>query len=128
MDRERPCIKAANEVYRLPPPLWDARCRACWLVAGILLLVLCSFYSLDLQWISLFSTESATRMGRFLAEFFPPNLSEIFLIQVGMATLETLAMSLLGTLLAVAVGLVLALPGERCCFICCPSCTNTPVC
>jgi competence protein ComEC len=27
---------AANRPYRLPPPLFDARCRACWLVAGML--------------------------------------------------------------------------------------------
>ncbi len=113
MHSTRPCVKAANEVYRLPPPLWDARCRACWLVAGLLLLVLCSFYSLDLRLLTLFSAESANSMARFLAEFFPPHLSEPFLNQVGMATLETLAMSLLGTLLAVVVGLSLALPASR---------------
>ncbi len=113
MKHALPSAKAANEVYRLPPPLWDARCRACWLVAGILLLVVCSFLSLDLQWAGLFSTESTTRMARFLTEFFPPHLSHPFLSQVGMATLETLAMSLLGTLLAVAVGLGLALPASR---------------
>ena len=41
---------AANEVYRLPPKLFDARCRACWFVAAAFALVVASFWSLDLQW------------------------------------------------------------------------------
>jgi phosphonate transport system permease protein len=105
--------RAANEVYRLPPPLFDARCRACWFVAGLLLLVMASFYSLDLQWASFFSIEATNSMGRFIREFFPPDLSASFLRKVGAGTLETLAMSLLGTLLAAGVGVVLALPASR---------------
>lgn len=105
--------QAANEVYRLPPPLWDARCRACWFVAGLVLLVLASFYSLDLQWASFFSAESASSMGRFVGEFFPPDLSIPFLRKVWTGTLETLAMSLLGTLLAAGVGVAMALPASR---------------
>jgi gamma-glutamyltranspeptidase len=31
-------VRAANRPDRLPPPLFDARCRACWLVAGMLAL------------------------------------------------------------------------------------------
>ena len=104
---------AANPPYKLPPPLFDARCRACWMVAGLLLLVLASFWSLDLQVAAFFSGESARSMGRFLAEFFPPDLSEPFLAKVGVATLETLAMSALGTLLAALAGLALALPASR---------------
>lgn len=104
---------AANPPYKLPPPLFDARCRACWMVAGLLLLVLASFWSLDLQVAAFFSGESARSMGRFLAEFFPPDLSAPFLAKVGVATLETLAMSALGTLLAALVGLALALPASR---------------
>ena len=59
---------AANEVYRLPPPLFDARCRACWMVAAILVLVALSFWSLDLQWERFLSLESLGRMARFAAE------------------------------------------------------------
>jgi phosphonate transport system permease protein len=105
--------RAANDVYRLPPPLFDARCRACWFVAGLLLLVVASFYSLDLQWASFFSAPAAASMGRFIAEFFPPDFSSAFLPKVWSATLETMAMSLLGTLLAAAAGIVLALPASR---------------
>ena len=31
---------AANAPYRLPPPLFSARCRACWFVVGLVLLML----------------------------------------------------------------------------------------
>ena len=104
---------AANLPYRLPPRLFDARCRACWFVAGLLALVVASFWSLDLRWAEFLSLEAAASMGRFLAEFFPPDLSREFLAKVALGTWETLAMSALGTVLAAAAGLVLALPASR---------------
>ena len=104
---------AANEVYRLPPPLFDARCKACWFVAGLLVLVGLSFWSLDLQWSRFFSGEALARMGRFLGELLSPNLEPRFLARLLPATLETLAMSGIGTLLAVVFGLLLALPASR---------------
>ena len=55
---------AANEVYRLPPPLFDARCRACWFVVAALALVIASFWSLDLQWSRFLSADALRRMGR----------------------------------------------------------------
>lgn len=110
MSAQRP---AANRRYRLPPPLFDARCRACWLVAGVLLLVVASFVSLDLPLAGLFSGEAMRSMGRFLAEFVPPDLTPAFVRQVAVASWETLAMSALGTLLAALGGLLLALPASR---------------
>ncbi len=104
---------AANLPYKLPPPLFDARCKACWFVVGLIGLVVASFWSLDLQLRAFFSAESAASMGRFLGEFFPPDLSGPFLAKVAAATLETLAMSALGTLLAAVAGLVLAVPAAR---------------
>jgi phosphonate transport system permease protein len=104
---------AANRPYRLPPPLFDARCRACWLVAGILALVVASFLSLDLHLAEFFSGAALAGMGRFLAEFVPPDLSPTFVRNVAVAAWETLAMSLLGTLLAAAGGVLLALPASR---------------
>ena len=105
--------RAANEVYRLPPPLFDARCRACWLVAGLLVLVIASFWSLDLHWAVFFSREAVASMGRFIGEFAPPEFSLGFLRKVGVGTLETLAMSMLSTLLAALAGVLLALPASR---------------
>ena len=104
---------AANPPYRLPPPLFDARCKACWFTTGLLVLVVASFWSLDLQWGQFFSMDAARSMGRFLAEFFPPDTSPEFLKKVALGTWETLAMSALGTLLAALAGLALALPASR---------------
>lgn len=104
---------AANPPYKLPPPLFDARCKACWFVAGLLVLVIASFWSLDLQWAQFFSLDAAQSMGRFLGEFFPPDTSPAFLNKVALGAWETLAMSALGTLLAAVAGLALALPASR---------------
>ncbi len=105
--------RAANLPYRLPPRLFNARCKACWFLAGLLLLVGASFWSLNLQWAQFLSLQAAQAMGRFLGEFFPPDTSPAFLRKLAWASVETLAMSTLGTLLAAIAGLVLALPGSR---------------
>jgi phosphonate transport system permease protein len=104
---------AANVRYRLPPPIWSARSRAAWLLAGVLALVIASFASLDLKLASLASGEALAGMGQFLAEFVPPDLSPAFVAKVAVGAWETLAMSALGTLLAVAAGLAMALPASR---------------
>jgi len=104
---------AANLPYKLPPPLFNARCKACWFTAALLLLVVASFWSLDLQWAQFLSMDAARSMGRFGAEFFPPDTSPEFLRKVAIGTWETLAMSALGTVLAAAGGLLLALPASR---------------
>ncbi len=104
---------AANEVYRLPPRLFDARCKACWFTAAALALVVASFVSLDLQWAQFFSANALSRMGRFLGELLSPQLDARFLAKLLPAALETLAMSVVGTLLAAVFGLLLALPASR---------------
>jgi len=104
---------AANQPYKLPPPLFNARCKACWFSAAVLALIVASFWSLNLQWAQFLSLDAARSMGRFLAEFFPPDTSPAFLFKVALATWETLAMSALGTLLAAAAGVALALPASR---------------
>jgi phosphonate transport system permease protein len=106
-------VPAANEPYRLPPPLFSARCKACWFTAAVLGLVAASFWSLNLQWGQFLSIEALRSMGRFLGEFFPPDTSPAFLRKVLVGTWETLAMSALGTALAAGAGLLLALPASR---------------
>lgn len=104
---------AANEVYRLPPPIFDARCKACWFVVALAGLVIASFASLDLQWSKFFSQDALARMGRFVVELTTPATNARFLAKLGPATLETLAMSVVGTLLAACLGLLLALPASK---------------
>jgi phosphonate transport system permease protein len=113
MSFERQRTSAANAPYRLPPPLFNARCQACWFVAAVLLLVLASFWTLQLKWGEFLSLDALRSMGRFLAEFFPPDTSPAFLRKVLLGAWETLAMSALGTALAAAAGLLLALPASR---------------
>ena len=109
----RPAGEAANLPYRLPRTLFDARCRACWFSLGILGLVVASFATLDLRLAEFLSTQSFAAMGKFIAEFFPPDTSSAFLHKVLVASWETLAMSVLGTALAAIGGLALAIPGSR---------------
>ncbi|WP_066336741.1 phosphonate ABC transporter, permease protein PhnE [Azohydromonas lata] len=104
---------AANPPWRLPPPLFSARCKACWYTAAALALVVGSFWSLDLQWGAFVSMDALRAMGRFVAEFYPPDFSPPFVAKVAWSAVETLAMSALGTLLAAVAGLALALPASR---------------
>jgi phosphonate transport system permease protein len=104
---------AANAPYRLPPRLFDARCRACWFTLAVLVLVVASFATLNLQWAQFLSFDAFRSMGRFIGEFFPPDTNPEFLRKVAVGTWETLAMSALGTLLAAVFGLALALPASR---------------
>lgn len=98
---------------RLPPPLWHWRCQACWASLGVALLVVASFVSLDLQWAQFLSADALASMARFVAEFFPPETAPDFLAAVARAAWETLAMSAVGTLLAAAGGLLLAVPASQ---------------
>jgi phosphonate transport system permease protein len=51
-------------------------------------------------------------MGRFIAEFLHPDLSAPFVAKTAWATLQTLAVSALGTLFAIVGGAVVALPAS----------------
>ena len=104
---------APNTPVPLPPALWNARCWACWGALALLALVVASFWSLDLQWGKFASADALRSMGRFVAELLVPATDATLLVKLWWATLETLAMSLLGTLLAAIAGLALALPAAK---------------
>ncbi len=104
---------AANERFRLPPPMFDARCKACWFVFGLICLTIASFWTLDLKWAQFFSADAVRKMGRFVGELLVPEVSSKFLTKLFWATCETLAMSALGTLIAAVLGLALALPASK---------------
>jgi phosphonate transport system permease protein len=89
-----------------PPRAWSTLL----LLAGLGLLVVASFLTLDLQWRAFFTPEALDSAREFLLGFAPPELDPAFLRKCWGALLETLAMSAVGTLLAAVAGLVLALP------------------
>jgi phosphonate transport system permease protein len=80
--------------------------------AAVLAAVVASFVYLALDLRSLFTSEAARSMGRFIGEFFPPDVSKPFLAKVVWGAVQTLAVSALGTLLACVGGGVLALPAS----------------
>ncbi|MYN44604.1 phosphonate ABC transporter, permease protein PhnE [Pseudoduganella sp. FT93W] len=96
---------------RLPPP--PARD---WTVISLMLLVLllivASFTSLPLKWREFFTLDAVHSVLELLAGFAPPELATPFLIKTGWAAIETMAMSALGTLLAVAAALLFSLPAS----------------
>ncbi|QOY96132.1 phosphonate ABC transporter, permease protein PhnE [Massilia sp. UMI-21] len=93
----------------LPPPPPRAT-GTLVLLGALLVLVAASFASLPLQWAAFFTPEAVSSMTEFLAGFTPPETGPAFLSKTFVALWETLAMSLVGTLLAVAGGMALALP------------------
>jgi len=105
--------RTPQNAYPLPPRTGGLGCKACWLTLGALALVVASFASLNLQWAQLGSWDALQRMGRFVGELLHPVTTPALLHKVLQATLETLAMSALGTLLAALLGLALALPAAR---------------
>ena len=120
-----PAAAADGAPCHQPPPVFGARRReygsgiglsfgfGLGLGLGLLVFVVTSFWSLDLQWRAFFSLDAVRGMARFVGEFFPPELSPTFARKVGGASVETMAMSALGTVLAAGFGLLLALPASR---------------
>lgn len=71
-----------------------------------------SFAYLALDFGQLFSAEAGAQMLKYVVSFFPPDISADYLAQTWRGTLETVAISAIGTLLAAVLGLVLALPAS----------------
>ncbi len=97
-----------------PDPAQPAvRHAARWTGIGIAALIGLSFATLELRWADFLSPHALRSLGHFAASFFPPDHTAPFMLRAWNATLETMAMSLLGTLLAAIGGLALALPASR---------------
>jgi phosphonate transport system permease protein len=77
---------------------------------GLLLLTVASFASLPLHFAAFFTLDAVNSVAEFIGGFAPPELGTGFLTKTAWATAETLSMSALGTLLAVAGGMLLAIP------------------
>ncbi len=88
-------------------------CLSCWLASLTLAgLVWASFAYLKIDFGGLVTAESRGHMWKFFVSFFPPNLTPEFLTKTFWGTVETLAISGIGTLLAAVTGLMLALPAS----------------
>lgn len=72
--------------------------------------VIGAFAYLQLEASALFSRDGMGQMASYASGFLSPDLSPGHLRAIGHGTLETLAMSAIGTLLAALLGLLLALP------------------
>lgn len=100
-------VSAAEQAQAAGP------CLTCVAVGALIALaVAASFAYLSIDLRALLAPEALRLMGRFVGEFFPPDLSAPFLARVGWGALQTLALSALGTLVAVVGGGALALPAS----------------
>ncbi|MYM23908.1 phosphonate ABC transporter, permease protein PhnE [Duganella sp. FT135W] len=82
------------------------------MMAMLAVLVVASFATLPLKWHEFFTLGAINSSMELLAGFAPPETGLPFLTKTFWATLETLAMSGLGTLLAVIFGLAFSLPAS----------------
>lgn len=90
----------------------SARARGPLISLALLVAVVLSAVRLDLLDALGEAGNSLAELGGFLARFAAPALAPEFLREVGTGAIETLAISLIGTLLAVAGGAVLAIPAS----------------
>jgi phosphonate transport system permease protein len=92
------------------------RDRTCWgciaLALGVVAAIVASFAYLAVDWQQLFGAESLRLMAKFIAEFFPPDVSPAFLAKATWGALQTFAVAAIATLLAAAAGGILALPAS----------------
>lgn len=79
-------------------------------VAGLIAAIWASFAYLALDLGQLLTLEAQAQMWKYTLSFFPPDLSAEYLRRIGQGTLETIAISAIGTALAAVLGLLLALP------------------
>jgi phosphonate transport system permease protein len=85
---------------------------ACLLLAALAGAVAASFLYLDIGFAALFTREAGGLMASFIQRFFPPDLDPTWLLKIARGALETVSISVVGTLLAAVAGLLFALPAS----------------
>lgn len=80
------------------------------LMAALAFLTWLSFYYLSIDLSELTSPATLKKMFAYVASFFPPDTSAAYLNRVFAGTVETLAISAVGTVLAALLGVLLSLP------------------
>jgi phosphonate transport system permease protein len=76
----------------------------------IVLVVAWSFYATGLFSIARADSSVLTRVSRFIGEMFPPDFSLEFWRSLFVPLLQTIGISVIGTLIGIAIGAVLSLP------------------
>jgi phosphonate transport system permease protein len=93
----------------LPHPRWSP-----WLtVAGLALLIAWSWQGTRIEVQTLVSGEALRQIGTYVARLFPPDLGRTALRDAAVGAVETFAISLVGSVLAVGIALPLALGATR---------------
>jgi phosphonate transport system permease protein len=82
------------------------------IVAALAFFTWLSFDYLAVDFSALASPAVLKKMAAYAAAFFPPDLSQAYLVRVLSGTAETLAISAIGTALAAFIGVALALPAS----------------
>lgn len=83
------------------------------ILAGFLALMVWSYIGTEFSLRELLGGESAAQILTYAKKLFPPDLSPDFLLKTGYWTLETFAMSFLGTILAVVIAFGLVFFSSR---------------
>ena len=93
-----------------------------WFGVGVILLIILSFITLKLEIAALISSENWKAVADFLAGFAHPTFNTKFWSKIMHASFETLAMSIIGTLIAAIFGLAMALTAtsnsSKLCYTC----------
>lgn len=104
---------SASPVSVAPAPAAPGICVKCGAtLVALAALAWASFAYLAIDLTALFTADSGRLVAEYVRRFFPPDVSAAFLRKTAFGTLETLAISAVGTLLAVAGGLLIALPAS----------------
>ena len=99
----------ARAIAAPPPKRWPAL----WVGAGLAALVLWSSVGTQVDLGTLASAEAWRQMWTYASRLFPPDLSAVTVRDAATGAVETFAISILGSLLAVIIGLPLSLVATR---------------
>ena len=100
-----------DAVPRIDASVARLRVASGWLAAlAVIALIVACWRTLGLDPSALFGQQAATDLAHFINEFIPPSVKPALLAKIASGAVETLALSLVGTLLAAVLAIGLALP------------------
>jgi phosphonate transport system permease protein len=91
----------------------DGRAAGLWMLAGLGLLVAWSWRGVGFDPAILFGADGRAQILTYIQKLFPPDLAPGLLMKVAYWSLETFAMSFMGTLLSIGIALALVFAASR---------------